>query len=202
MMNIQWLTKIAEKNSGREITSRPFFYDGKTFATNGFILVAIDGDHGASPIDKNEIPKAFEEILHGSEDPKEQYTANWDRLLKWVGAEQEVVPCDECYGTGFYMCPHCDVDCDICGGTGKLLQNTKYGLLGGSLLDLFFLHVALNNLPRPASEHVDIEIENGAEKGYGNDGMVRIETHGWMIYVMPRIGPYAGAKDFDGLNAK
>lgn len=85
----------------------PWRHQGRIFATNGHVLIAIDdnGRDGVSPHEPGRHPK-IELIL------KHEYPDSAFAPLPDIGGITK--PCVRCHGAGF----HFEIDCDDCDGRG------------------------------------------------------------------------------------
>ena len=119
--------------SAKQLLSRPFSLNGRTYATNGHMAACIDGIH-ADPLDDSDvkIESVFEKI-----DP-DRYVA-FDRItdvpvakVHWCaecGGAGRVIKCDVCDGSGEHECSdhlcQCKHNCGACDGEGKIAARSK-----------------------------------------------------------------------------
>lgn len=127
-MNLETLAKFANSSGWRPKFKEPFVFDGKTYATDGHVLVRLDTLlEGAA-----EYPDfPYEQIQGNFESPLHEPV-----LLKDYWTEVQTEECSVCKGTGrIRTCPECEgdgyisldsgwntyeVECQTCYGTGKL----------------------------------------------------------------------------------
>ena len=170
-MTIEELQKFCADDGFRPSINKPWTRDGKTYATNGHILIAIPAVQG---VPENVLAPNAEAVLVKVPAPE-----NWFLIPHDIPEPQtstEKVPCDRCSGTGEIECRECGstLECPECGGNGKLEPITPFILheIGGVSFDAKCLHL-LKNLP-------------GVEIGPNGEGKVaRIRFEGGEGLLMP-----------------
>jgi|GEM_PF-3032364 len=121
---------ICNPEDNRLNLRRPFYHEGRTYATDGFILAYIDGRH-AEELEAPLSPPDLERVLAFRHE-----VARWAPLPE---PETVVVDCPECGGKKKYHCPECEgkgnilfysgknsyiVICKTCAGLGKAVKYT------------------------------------------------------------------------------
>lgn len=126
-MNLEILQKFCSKHSWKTFMEKPFVFQGKTYATDGYLLVRVEEElEGVSPY--SEFP--FEAIQENFNKPLRE-----PLNLKQFESEEIREQCNHCGGTGkVTTCPECEgsgeieldsgynfysVECQTCGGTGE-----------------------------------------------------------------------------------
>lgn len=115
-MNLETLQKFCSTDEMRENLARPWTVDEFTYATDGCMLIRvprIEGVEGNTSAPN--VKKFFSE--HGHDDGSE-----WLLIPETKG--NELVPCDECGGSGKYD------ECQECEGSGKVEYENDYNTYG------------------------------------------------------------------------
>ncbi|WP_440030436.1 hypothetical protein [Chromobacterium amazonense] len=165
------LTFCGTETDPREYIRAPWHMDGKTYATNGHILVEIEGTAYAAgpaspfiPADRTrrmlaELPKTGYEPLifnstfelldcphcEGSGNIRECPSCNGDGAFKHFGDDYE---CKKCDGTGERPAKHSDINlprCPACQGSGKN-RESKTIQVGNARFQAHYLQM-IANLP-------------------------------------------------------
>lgn len=131
MENINLQPFCASQKDGRAYLQKPFHLDGKTYATNGHILVEVDGvEHAAAAEDESVIDKVRSLL---SQLPNSEYQplpaglpAVEPEACKVCGGEGDRRACPSCNGYGVFKHHGHDYDCTPCDGDGHVKAACHY----------------------------------------------------------------------------
>jgi len=107
---------------------KPFTRPGKTYATNGHVLVSIDGKDERYLESKINVERVIpEEQGHSRIIIIDELRAALDSIPKVEKMETVESDCNECGGEGLTVCSECEQerDCPECKGEGKLSLPSK-----------------------------------------------------------------------------
>ena len=131
---------LAEKGAWRPVLEKPWIFEGKLYATNGDILIAIscemadwDGELG----DRGEFNESVAATFKDNPCTQEMDTGDFIALTEGIKIKigySMMVECGKCGGYGIYECRECgnDTECLPCDGTGKV-KTVIETPLGGSI---------------------------------------------------------------------
>jgi hypothetical protein len=199
-MTAEWLVKCCDPADGgksREWLRQPMSATlrGKrcAVALNGYLLAAVEGEHGYPEAGTNESRLA--EIVPN--DGREIAVMDAVQVQAWCGpvVPDEIKDCPECKGTGRTACPECDgtgeaccgscgseIDCEECDDgmvdcdceAGKIvMESRRPGRIGDVLIDRQILAKAIFHVAGLASIRVHPEL-------------VELVGDGWYILICAR----------------
>lgn len=174
-MNLETLQKFCSQSHWKADYNSPFSYEGKTYATDGFLLIRLDEEvEGVRPFFKfpyDTIQNCFTQPLREfsplgqfeSEEVREECrhcegTGKITTCPECDGSgELELdsgynfygVECQTCEGTGQYSDPNGEEDCENCDGKG-VMSVRKLVTIGQSNFDNRLLNKLIQNLPTEA----------------------------------------------------
>lgn len=174
MLTLDDLMPWCFKGETRHNIKKPFVRDGKTYATNGHILIelnaCLEGADGEGVDAGRTLSKAFFEGLQAAS-------------LRTV--EQKIDgECPVCEGTGHEHpdCPDCCCDCEECDGSGKVPVQTYAALRGGYFNSTYTnLLAQLPGLQMPKECPSDESIPIGFTFDGGRGAIMRVRASGIAI---------------------
>ena len=186
-----WIHSLC--GSRAEWAKTPWVIDGKTYATNGYYLLVIDGAvEGVLPATM----QARDNMTRVLDIPairlRMAVTVSLADLKTWAGTAEkktsETIECPECDGAGEEKCSKCGhvAECETCGGKKTIVDVTapkpRIARLCGELFDCNILATVLEQL---GGETCTVEI------GVKSYSPARLTGAGWLVVVMP-------LKDWEG----
>ena len=174
-MNLETLQKFCSQSHWKADYNSPFTYEGKTYSTDGYLLVRLEGEvEGVRSF--SEFP--YDTIQNCFTQPLKEFSS-----LSQFESEEVWEECSHCEGTGkITICPECEgsgeleldsgynfynVECETCGGTGQysgldgeedcencdgkgVVSVRKLVAIGASNFDNRLLNKLIQNLPPDA----------------------------------------------------
>ena len=124
MMTIDELLRWCSKDKMCPNLHRPFTRDGKTYATNGHVMIILDGVVDGAEGDGVDVDRVISKLSFDGLTPVS---------IKKINPEYTPIDCCRCDGTGkgHLDCPDCCCECDVCDGTGKKEDQVYVTLRGG-----------------------------------------------------------------------
>jgi len=197
---------ICDPSARAQYERRPFGLHGRTYATDGKILLCIQGEHEEScdcPPGIESILPPVEMVIDGAW-PYPQVSPEVVACESCGGTGRERNPCGQCDGMGRcececgheHECGQCDgtgrgdapTCCEDCGGLGKcaLYESVK---IGGVNLDTYYVEI-LNHIPGLMFGVSDARERDNAKKIYVRSDLVCGAVMGLMDHRhrMHRIG--------------
>lgn len=171
MLTLDDLMPWCSKENTRPYIQKPFVRDGKTYATNGWVLIelnaSLEGADGEGVDAGHALSKAFFEGLQAAS-------------LRTV--EQKIDgECPVCEGTGHEHpdCPDCCCDCEECDGSGKVPVQTYAALRGGYFNSTYTnLLAQLPGLKLPKALPPDELVAVGFTFDGGRGAIMRVSARG------------------------
>lgn len=174
MLTLNDLRPWCFKDETRHNIQKPFVRDGKTYATNGLVMIELDaileGADGEGVDAGHVLGKAFFGDLHPVS-------------LNIVEPKHDG-ECPECRGTGraHPNCPECGCECDECDGSGEAIIPVYVALRGGYFNSKYTnLLARLPSLQMPKECPSDETIPIGFTFDGGRGAIMRVRASGIAI---------------------
>lgn len=198
MINIDWLNKLLEPNSQREITKQLWRYNDKVIVTNGIAMIVLDENNvdctNISPL--NICIDLISEILHEYRSiTSYKKKVDLQDFKEWLGEPETKRECDcknvvqkcpKCNGKGIIECSLGEEhDCWECGGKGKgyYCEKCYDGWIKPNKRYISVLDVVINGnvLAQYLQELHDVSVNISCN----GDKPVKFSGNGWDVYIMP-----------------
>lgn len=110
------LQQFCSDSGGRYNTHRPFVRGRFRWATDMRFLVRVPCDEPDTVVEHGKLPKVMDVWAPG-------FKAQGD-FVPLPALRYQLVGCEECNGTGMYICPTCshEDDCSECDGSGEVFS--------------------------------------------------------------------------------
>lgn len=197
MIEIDWLNKLLEPDSQREITKQVWRYMDKVIATNGFAMIVANADLVDFPSIKPSVDnQVFREIINHEYRSITSYSMDIDLkdFKKFLGEPEGIRKCDcnnavrkchECKGKGVIRCNLGEEhDCTECNGKaeyycdncddGWIKPNPRY-------VGIFDVVVNGNILAQYLQELHDVSVTISCN----GDKPIKLSGNGWDVYISP-----------------
>lgn len=118
----------------REYIKAPWSLGDYSYATNGHVLIRVPR--------RDDAPDCNKELLSKVNHNFDVSPAEW---LPIPEVSPQKIDCDECNGTGEYICHTCDHnhgDCENCDGTGKVQKRTPVTVGNTLFSDVYLAMIA------------------------------------------------------------
>lgn len=203
-ITLEQLLTICSSGDRLDWTRYPVAVDGLVVATEGRILLAVEGLHLPAPPAEVQPPSSDSvAIIRHHLKPLETASATiaaLGDLQRWAGAipSPELESCGMCCGTGQCTCPDCDHEhpCGVCDATGKVAEAPKSrpGRIGGVGVNRNLLARLLSAVQGAGADCPVLFAK--APSSDGTTSCLRLEGPGWRAALMPFHG-YQEAPDVE-----